>query len=320
MSRTSKTYASVAYVGPKHQALEAAFREASSELAEAARKSAADVKEAEKKAATILEDAKKRHAQTLKEAEEQAKKITDESAAACKVKEDALAEREAKATERDAKWQTIEHSMEQFKGRVKLNVGGHKYETTRSTLAQHAPEGMLAIMFSGRHAVDSDERGYVFIDRDGTHFGTILNFMRTGKAAWSNSNAEHNDSLREELSYYMVLEEFDAAATAAHQENSFEGQRKGVQNSPYAIMAYVDEKTRLMGFDQKEHADAAWAKLSGIRRIMTKMAGGDRYGAYHCEVNHSGPNVHVDDKMRAEFQRVIGGLQKTPRAPSSVAW
>ena len=35
-------------------------------------------------------------------------------------------------------------------------------------------------MFSGRHALEPQEDGSFFIDRDGTHFRHILNYLRTG--------------------------------------------------------------------------------------------------------------------------------------------
>ena len=40
---------------------------------------------------------------------------------------------------------------------------------------------MLRAMFSGRLDVLTDSEGYVLIDRCGSHFGTILNFLRDGK-------------------------------------------------------------------------------------------------------------------------------------------
>ena len=40
---------------------------------------------------------------------------------------------------------------------------------------------MLAAMFSGRHLTAIDEDGRYFIDRDGTHFRHILNFLRDGE-------------------------------------------------------------------------------------------------------------------------------------------
>ena len=42
------------------------------------------------------------------------------------------------------------------------------------------PESMLAAMFSGRHDLRREEDGSVFIDRDGTHFRHILNYLRDG--------------------------------------------------------------------------------------------------------------------------------------------
>jgi hypothetical protein len=38
---------------------------------------------------------------------------------------------------------------------------------------------MLGAMFSGRHALTLDAEGYYFIDRDGTNFRYILNFLRS---------------------------------------------------------------------------------------------------------------------------------------------
>ena len=39
---------------------------------------------------------------------------------------------------------------------------------------------MLAAMFSGRHNANKGGDGRYFIDRDGTHFRYILNYLRDG--------------------------------------------------------------------------------------------------------------------------------------------
>lgn len=62
---------------------------------------------------------------------------------------------------------------------IKLNVGGVTFQTTRVTLVSH-PDSMLAAMFSGRYKLPADSKGHIFIDRDGTHFRYILNFLRDG--------------------------------------------------------------------------------------------------------------------------------------------
>lgn len=41
-------------------------------------------------------------------------------------------------------------------------------------------ESMLAAMFSGRHEIKIEPDGTIFIDRDGTHFRYILNYLRDG--------------------------------------------------------------------------------------------------------------------------------------------
>ena len=62
---------------------------------------------------------------------------------------------------------------------VTLNVGGHKFQTTTTTL-RNVPDSMLEAMFSGRHAIHRGEDGSYFIDRDGTYFRHILNHLRDG--------------------------------------------------------------------------------------------------------------------------------------------
>ena len=65
---------------------------------------------------------------------------------------------------------------------IDLNVGGTRYTTSRSTLTNY-PESMLGVMFSGRHDIEAMKcsDGSVFIDRDGTHFRHILNYLRDGE-------------------------------------------------------------------------------------------------------------------------------------------
>ncbi|CAC5356869.1 unnamed protein product [Mytilus coruscus] len=68
------------------------------------------------------------------------------------------------------------------KGRIRLDVGGTIYTTSELTLTRDS-ESMLAAMFSGRHNIKAEEDGTIFIDRDGTHFRYILNYLRDGGIA-----------------------------------------------------------------------------------------------------------------------------------------
>lgn len=60
---------------------------------------------------------------------------------------------------------------------VELNVGGHVFQTTKSTLEQ-CDGSYLATLVSERHSVLRDAHQKIFIDRDPTHFATILNYLR----------------------------------------------------------------------------------------------------------------------------------------------
>ena len=66
---------------------------------------------------------------------------------------------------------------------VKLNVGGFHFTTSRSTLCRF-PGSHLEAMFSGRHGASAayrdEETGEFFVDRDGSHFRHVLNYLRSG--------------------------------------------------------------------------------------------------------------------------------------------
>ncbi|XP_006155084.1 BTB/POZ domain-containing protein KCTD7 [Tupaia chinensis] len=68
---------------------------------------------------------------------------------------------------------------QEFPEVVPLNIGGAHFTTRLSTLRRYE-DTMLAAMFSGRHYIPTDSEGRYFIDRDGTHFGDVLNFLRSG--------------------------------------------------------------------------------------------------------------------------------------------
>lgn len=64
---------------------------------------------------------------------------------------------------------------------VTLNVGGCLFSTARSTLLRE-PNSVLARLFSleNEPRAVKDAHGNIFIDRDGTHFRYILNYLRSG--------------------------------------------------------------------------------------------------------------------------------------------
>ena len=75
-------------------------------------------------------------------------------------------------------------AMPSFEERVQLNVGGVRYESSRTTLTRF-DDTMLGRMFGRCDLMlqaDPDD-GSVFIDRSGERFGLILDFLRDGDAS-----------------------------------------------------------------------------------------------------------------------------------------
>ena len=90
-----------------------------------------------------------------------------------------------------------EHSR--MDDRIQLNVGGELYTTTRTTLS-NCGENMLSNLVSGKY---SDKNEY-FIDRDGTTFREILNFLRTLERYELPSNSDKLNALLIEAEYYAM--------------------------------------------------------------------------------------------------------------------
>ena len=102
---------------------------------------------------------------------------------------------------------------------VKLNVGGSLHYTTIGTLTKH--DNMLRAMFSGRMEVLTDADGWILIgtiskklskvvikltlDRNGKHFGSILNFLRDGQIPLPDTKRELLE-LQAEAKYYCIEE------------------------------------------------------------------------------------------------------------------
>ena len=113
-----------------------------------------------------------------------------------------------KELQEEAEFYQIEGLIEKLKVNpqsltsVKLNVGGHQFTTSLQTLTKD-PNSMLAAMFSGKFEMKPHEDGTFFIDRDGTHFRFILNYLRTGKLTLPDG-AKFLKELTEEAEFYQI--------------------------------------------------------------------------------------------------------------------
>jgi hypothetical protein len=85
----------------------------------------------------------------------------------------------AKRAEVEREIEAIHIRREQQQGRIELNAGGHRFESSVQTL-RRVPGSLFDAYFSGRYAQDLCVDGRIFIDRDGELFGHVLDFMRDG--------------------------------------------------------------------------------------------------------------------------------------------
>lgn len=60
---------------------------------------------------------------------------------------------------------------------------------------------------SGRHGISKGPDGSVFLDRDGRHFGDVLNFLRDGQLAYPPDGTDYKYllELRAEAEYYGLV-------------------------------------------------------------------------------------------------------------------
>jgi len=87
------------------------------------------------------------------------------------------------------------------RGRILLDVGGQFYSTTFETLTK-IPDSWLGRMFSGRFPVNINEDGSIFIDRDGTHFDSILKFLRDPTTKIKMKERTEFEEFKAEVEYY----------------------------------------------------------------------------------------------------------------------
>lgn len=155
--------------------------------------------EAEAEAANIVTDARQEAATIITSANQYAKSERDKIQAHIN---ELTADKKAWKDEKE-----MIDKTQRFESRIKLDIGGEKFTTSLTTLRRF-PDTMIGAMFSGRHSLSTDEDGYYFIDRDGTYFRHILNFLRSPEDFDDSllSDREFTETQKEAV-YYGIGEE-----------------------------------------------------------------------------------------------------------------
>jgi hypothetical protein len=119
----------------------------------------------------------------------------------------ALAVVDARCQELAREVEAMHKHKEAQEGRVKLNIGGYRFETSVQAL-RRIPHTFFDAYFSGRYAQDVCDDGSIFVDRDGAHFGHVLQYMRDGVVSVAEPGARPSVSLlrevKREFGFYCI--------------------------------------------------------------------------------------------------------------------
>jgi hypothetical protein len=156
------------------------------------------------KARVVLEEAEQATAKGLAEvAKERAKMLIE----VAKERDRELAVVDARRGELHREIAAMHTHKEAQEGRVVLDIGGYRYTTSVQAL-RRVPHTFFDAYFSGRYAQDVCDDGSIFVDRDGEHFGHVLQYMRDGVVAVAEPGAQPSVSLlralKREFGFYCI--------------------------------------------------------------------------------------------------------------------
>jgi hypothetical protein len=210
------------------------------------------------KARSVLDDAEQRRLQGLAEvADERANGLAE----VAKERADVVRDRTELRLEIAA---MHKHKMAR-EGRVELNIGGHHFETSVQTL-RRVPHTFFDAYFSGRYAQDVCDDGSIFVDRDGKHFGHVLEYMRDGVVSVAEAGAQPSVSLlrklKREFGFYCIELSAEMSADPAQQEFAYVmgGSREGIAlTSMERYDALLGQWSTLAGMDTARSSIGACA-------------------------------------------------------------
>ena len=182
-----------------------------------------------------------------------------------------------------------------FSSTVNLNVGGHLFKTSVQTLTKD-PNSMLAAMFSGRFETKPCEDGAFFIDRDGTYFRFILNYLRTGKLTLP-EGATFLKELEEEAEFYQIqgiLDELRSSEPAVQSSKP---------SKPF-------EESEILTNDEHQSVLKSWLPPHFGKWRLLFRASRDGFAAetFHSKCDNKGPTVTIVKSGN----NIFGGFTEVP--------
>mmetsp|Transcript_24792 Transcript_24792/g.41949 ORF Transcript_24792/g.41949 Transcript_24792/m.41949 type:complete len:315 (+) Transcript_24792:22-966(+) len=127
----------------------------------------------------------------------------------CDVIRNAYLEMEAEMVafdEKKAEWDALvakvtEHATAAPR-KIKLDIGGEKFTTTKETLLRFQDSFFYAMIGSGHWSPDED--GVYFVDRDPAYFRHVMEFMRSGNTSFFSLAGGEYTKVKEEFEFYQL--------------------------------------------------------------------------------------------------------------------
>jgi hypothetical protein len=204
------------------------------------------------KARVVLEEAEHQRAYGIAAmAEERSKCLADIDAERAK----GLAKVDARQAEPGREIAAMHNHKEAQKGHIVLNIGGYRYETSVQTL-RRVPHTFFDAYFSGRYAQDVCSDSSIFVDRDGEHFGHVLEYMRDGVVAVAAPGAHPSVPLLR-----ILKREFGFYCIELHAEDSTEPLQPEVA---YVIGGLDGDVRPLQNMEQYDDLTGQWSAATAM--------------------------------------------------------
>ena len=192
---------------------------------------------------------------------------------------------------------------------IKLNVGGNIFQTSVETLTKY-PESLIAEMFSAKFNLKTDDDGCYFIDRDGTHFRHILNYLRSGTTPVSSILNAFSEEISIEAEYYGLVGLLNAIKAKLNGDIDNDEDDKGVaeegdEELKESLGEIVNKELRVT----KEKLNSF---LSSLDANIAFLEGAT---SHYNEISRKLENVHFSEDVKINvggrvFKTTLKTLQK----------
>ena len=194
-------------------------------------------------------------------------------------------------------------SKTRLSGRVQLDVGGREFSTMVETLTTEK-DTFFTALFSKQWDLEKDERGRIFIDRNGDLFVEILDFMRN-PSEFILPEERLRRRLISEAKFYKLKSFLEVLTEPERKEE--EEERKSQMFADDTLLT-VEQKQKLNEFYGK--ADQQWTLIYKATRD------GFEASTFHRLCDNQGPTMAI---IRSTGGYLFGGYASEPWK-SSGAW